>query len=669
MIRYQILIPIITMAAVTMSHGQTPIDIEEHINRLIRQGDESENQTYYEILLHYYQNPININNTNEPELARLNLLTREQIDGIIKHRRTTGPFNSILELQSVSSLDLATIKAILPFITVRRKSTAKEAIKSAFSSPSNSILSSFSRVTETRAGYANGSYLGNPDQAQMRIRIRDPGRLSLGITNQKDPGEPYFSSGHFPGIDFFSGHLFYWGQGFVRQVAVGDFKVQAGQGLVFGSGFLVGKNASTVSTVRQGSLGLLPYSSTTEYNFFRGVGLSLRVRPNLNFTNFYSNKFIDATQEDSSPDKFVFSIRKTGLHRSSAERRQMKNLNQQVFGSVLEYSTRQLKTGVTMAHTKFNKSIEPTPTSYNQFFFHGQNSTIVSWFGDVTINNLSLFGEIAKNIHSGLAWTGGLVAALSQRIDVSMLVRSLDKDFHSFYGLAFTERTALNNEQGIYWGLTLKPKVRWQLSAYYDMYRFPWLTSTTATPSIGNDYLIRLMNEASDHFQWFIQIRSEKNQKKTDHTGLPISIDNQVTKSALNLKWIVNDGLNARARLQWNRAEEEQVTNGFLGYLEINPQWKKMSISSRILYFNTEDFNSRQFAYEKDILFSFNTQSFSGSGFRYYFFTSVRPMKAITLRIKWSQTYFSDRSIIGSGNDRIKGNHMSKITLQVKYTL
>ncbi len=71
--------------------------------------------------------------------------------------------------------------------------------------------------------------------------------------------------------------------------------------------------------------------------------------------------------------------------------------------------------------------------------------------------------------------------------------------------------------------------------------------------------------------------------------------------------------------------------------------------------------------FEKGILFSFNTPQFSGKGVRYYFIAKYSLLKALTLRAKWSQTIYYDRTLIGSGLSQISGNKRSQITVQLKY--
>ncbi len=49
---------------------------------------------------------------------------------------------------------------------------------------------------------------------------------------------------------------------------------------------------------------------------------------------------------------------------------------------------------------------------------------------------------------------------LLPEIDLSMVYRNYDSDFHSFYGKAFGEKNVNNNEKGLYWSLKIKPNTK-----------------------------------------------------------------------------------------------------------------------------------------------------------------------------------------------------------------
>ena len=60
--------------------------------------------------------------------------------------------------------------------------------------------------------------------------------MLVSFTGEKDAGEEFFQGSQKNGFDFYSAHLFVQGFGTIKQLAIGDFQAQFGQGLTFWSG-------------------------------------------------------------------------------------------------------------------------------------------------------------------------------------------------------------------------------------------------------------------------------------------------------------------------------------------------------------------------------------------------------------------------------------------------
>ena len=84
----------------------------------------------------------------------------------------------------------------------------------------------------------------------------------------------------------------------------------------------------------------------------------------------------------------------------------------------------------------------------------------------------------------------------------------------------------------------------------------------------------------------------------------------------------------------------------------------------RLQYFETGGYNSRLYAYENDVLYSFSIPVFYDKGYRYYLNINYDVNKRVSLWIKWAQTLYKDKNLVGSGLDEIKGNTKSEIKLQ-----
>jgi hypothetical protein len=639
-------------------------DVEALINSIIAQGDETNNLSYYDLLVYYYENPINLNRADRNDLHQLNLLTNDQIEKILQHRETAGTFKSVYELQSVDGLNIKDIKRVRPFIIVISGNNLKDSFKGIANGSHNYTTASYSRILEDMRGFTEAVYLGSPDKVQMRLRLRNPGKLSVGLAMQKDPGEPWLHNTKIKSPDYLTGHIYLENHGRLDQLALGDYRLQFGQGLVLGAGFMAGKNVETVGSIKQSSLGVLPYSSVTEANFFRGLATCVRLSNRIDLSVFYSNQHLDATVLPDDKNK-VSSIRTGGLHRTASEIAAMDQLHEQVWGSAIIYRDSRFSIGGLVVSSQFNKFLQPSSQAYNYYRFSGTRLMNVSLFGEYRFNNFTWFGELAKSIGSGLGVNTGLLGQVSRYAGISLLVRYLEKDFHSLYGQSFTERSVLGNENGIYWGLKLNPLRAVTISAYYDIYHFPWLTSSTAAPAHGTDIMARLEYRFNRENMVFFQLRSEVaevsvNGAMTDQVG-----DNRILKSIINFDYASSSALNFRSRIQYNRFNRSE--NGLLILQDINYNTLKFGLSGRFMIFDTESFISRQYVYEKDMLYTFNSRAFFGRGFNYYILVKYKPIRSLSLRAKLSFTEYADVGEIGSGYNLIQGNTRTQVTAQLHY--
>ena len=78
----------------------------------------------------------------------------------------------------------------------------------------------------------------------------------------------------------------------------------------------------------------------------------------------------------------------------------------------------------------------------------------------------------------------GFMSSLAPTVDLAVVARHFDKDFHSNKAYVFAERPiAAQNETGLYLGLRVAPNPRWTVNAFFDQYRFPWNKFQTDFPS------------------------------------------------------------------------------------------------------------------------------------------------------------------------------------------
>ena len=90
------------------------------------------------------------------------------------------------------------------------------------------------------------------------------------------------------------------------------------------------------------------------------------------------------------------------------------------------------------------------------------------------------------------------------------------------------------------------------------------------------------------------------------------------------------------------------------------------SVVGRILYFDTDSYDTRLYAYENDVMYGSSTPVFSGRGYRYYAIFSYDLNNKTTCWLKISQSLYPGMEAIGSGLDEIAGDRKTEVKVQVR---
>nr|WP_255551781.1 helix-hairpin-helix domain-containing protein [Aridibaculum aurantiacum] len=644
------------------------------------QEGESEDDTYLQSLVQFRRNKLNINSAEQNELRELKLLTDLQIINLIRYRQLLGNLVSIYELQAVPAWDVETILRILPFITVGTVVPFGIDIGERFANGNHSLLMRMQQVLERSEGFKRpdtvlNRYPGSPQRLFFRYKYTYRNLLQYGIVGDKDAGEQFFNGSQRYGFDFYSFHLFARKLGPVRLLALGDFTVNMGQGLIHWQSLAFRKSAEVMAVKRQADI-LRPYNSAGEFNFHRGVGVTVGSNK-LNVTAFGSVKEMDGTlNSDTSTtnEDFISSILNNGLHRTPNEVGKRNSFTQTTVGGNISYNSTGFHLGVNGVGYRFSTPLQRNLQPYNQFAITGKDWLNYSVDYSYTYRNMHLFGEAAMDKNNSKALLAGMMVNLDQRVDASLVYRNIEKSYQAVYGNAFTESTYPNNEKGLYAGLSVKPYYWLRVDAYADVFSFPWLRYRVDAPSTGSEYMFQVTYRPNKQVEVYTRYRNEN--KAINLSGLNLPTRETVTRPRQNWRTQIaykpsrDVTLRNRVELMWfDQQVEERRQQGFLTYFDVayRPFGKPVSITTRLQYFETEGYDSRIYAFENDVLYSFSIPQFIGKGMRYYVNLNYDVSKKLTMWFRWAQTIYSNQNTIGSGLDRIDGNRRSEVKIQAMY--
>lgn len=681
------------MAQGVGGYRKAEIDLERFVEELFAvQDTDIDYEDLYESLFNLYLNPIDLNRANREDLQSTYVLTELQINNFLHYREETGKLLSIYELQAISEFDLTTIQRLLPFVTVSEAflTSDNEALwRRILNEPNNYLVMRWERTLEERRGYtrpdtlASGAltsrYLGSPDKLFARYRISHPKDFSMGFTTEKDPGEQLIWDPETSryGMDFWSAHFFVQNKGKLKSLAIGDYQLQLGQGMIFSAGFAPGKGAESITTTRRSNLGLRPYTSVLETQFFRGAAATYAVSKNIDVTALASRApqdgsiLIDSLADDDFREYFN-SIRLTGFHRTPSEIAGKNQITESNLGGNVLYrsNNRRLQLGANALYTQFSLPIQRRPTLYNQFEFNGSSNLIGGIFYNYLFQNFNFFGEAAMSQSGGKGLISGMIGSLSSEVEIAMLFRHYDKDFHSFYGNSFGEGARPINETGMYWGLKYRPSRKLFMTAYYDKFYFPWLRFRANAPTEGYEYLSRITYLPSRKIALFVQFREEGKEINLPLEGRATQLVGMGVRrnGIVNIDYATDKSISFKSRVQFSTYTLEGNTSaGFAIMQDINVDFRRWRISNRIAAFEVDDFDNRQYVYERNVLYAFAIPAYFGAGVRNYSLIQYNASRRLTLWLRYARTRYTDRNVIGTGLETIDGNTRTDVVAQVRY--
>ncbi|MCE6989167.1 helix-hairpin-helix domain-containing protein [Dyadobacter sp. CY323] len=665
--------------------AQEPPREETDINKFISDlfpvpTEDSDNAELYESLYQLYANPLDLNNVSREELATTLILSETQLTSFFDYREKLGSLISLYELQAIPDFDLPTIRRLLPFVIVNAKSLS---LKESLKSPGQHFLMfRTAKILERQKGFSpldstsqsKTRYAGSPFNGYLRYRHARAGAYSFGISMEKDAGEELWewsARKQILGIDFTSFHAQIMNRGKLKSLIVGDYQMQSGQGMIMGSGFSLGKGAEVIRTTYRSNLGMRPYTSVMEANFFRGAAATLSVFKNTDLTVLYSKVRRDATQD--SDENITTSLPVTGYHRTPTEREKHHVFSEQNLGFHLihRFPLQKGQLGFTALNTTYSSFFRKRKAAYNEFEFAGKQNLIAGIHGDYHWQNIHFFGEGAMSKSRGTGAVAGVIVGLGKKLDFSMLGRHYARKFHSFYGNSFSEASRPINETGVYFGSRYTPHRHWQFSAYYDYYRFPWLKYQVDAPSKGNDYYLHILWKPNKRLNAYVLYHEKRKQTNEPGNKEPISplVKSAKRTTMFNFEYEVPLRFSIRTRFQYGESAIKNLSKskGFTVLQDITWHFSKVELSARLAWFKTDDYDSRQYVYEKDMLYAFSIPAYSDVGTRHYLMMRYAFSKKIKLWLRWSQTRYKDLDTISSGLNEINGNKRSEMKAQVMY--
>ena len=229
---------------------------EELAEQLIDEegGEVFQWENNFEELSELRENPININTATKEQLERFPFLSDKLIENILYYLYKYGPMLSENELWMIEDINRQTIRCLQPFICFKHteKEEYKPTLKQVLEYGKQELSTRVDIPFYTKSGYKlhtkeelkknpNKQYLGYGYYHSLRYSFHYRDKIYLGLTAEKDAGEPFFAGQNRKGYDFYSPYLFIRNMGRIKSLAIGNYRLSYGYGLVINTDFGMGK--------------------------------------------------------------------------------------------------------------------------------------------------------------------------------------------------------------------------------------------------------------------------------------------------------------------------------------------------------------------------------------------------------------------------------------------
>ncbi len=624
--------------------------------------EDEENSSVVDEATELEDNPLNLNMAPLEELHRIPFMTNVVASRIVV-RRKLAPFTSLDELATIEGVTPEMLSFIRLYAQIwKMKETSNVA---------GVFLSRMSTEIEKRKGFVNNAYLGSPIKILNKFRIaagdkKSPltsaiSTIEAGALTEKDPGEQSLTN-------FSSGFGCISIPEFSTQLIIGNYQVEAAEGLILWRASAFSKGSDVIAPTRKNGSGIYPYLSTDENSFLRGIAVSLEFG-SVQFQMFYSNKPVNATIDSLGQ---ISSIDQSGLFRTESEVRKQKSTRETMIGCrAIAHLCEGLKIGATAYRTHFK----------NPLILKNENGETTSrlWMQgmDISYTNrkVDLFTELAVDRAHEIAMIGGLTYEPITSLSLSLVARKYPSEFQSIHGNAFGESGRdVQNENGVYVGVRLQP-IDWiRISTYYDQFDHPQPTQFIPASSHGNDFLALAECQITNMYELAFRFKRKESPSTIDECDLYSRMMKQIIPCIqenyrLTSELISSSSVHLSNRIEWAKvtyAGMKKSEHGLLLSQTIQSTlFHSLALRARVAIFETDSYDSRMYEYEDDLPCASSNPALYGRGLRWYLILQYNIFLKSDIGVKYSQTIKDGVTSVGSGLDEIEGNTQSLLTMQL----
>lgn len=410
-----------------------------------RLSPEPEGSTDVDAILHtFHGDPIDINGASRRDLETLGFFSEREIDLVLAGR----PWRSLDDVRR--SLALAPLRAELLealFYIPRRRSQVGAKARVRFGS--------------VRVGCGIEEM-----RVLSQLRAQPIPRVRVGWVQEKDPGEVCLR-------DHAAGYLEVDDHWKMDRLILGDFTLRFGQGILL---WPDGPSMLDISRLARSAGSGRGFSGTSESGHLRGLFVH-RSMGRWKISGFFSDRRVDARVDESGR---ITGFPTTGYHRSGKELSEKDRARHRLVGGRVCRVHGQAQMGLTVYHEAYSADVLLGDRDRDGVRFRGRRIRRMSSDWQVRWGDRTLFGEVTLDRRPSFVVGFSETRAF---LEVVLWVRRLQPFLHLPNGsLTVVRRAALRNEEGVVFGLRVRPWPAVRVSVVADLESRLWRTWNQPLP-------------------------------------------------------------------------------------------------------------------------------------------------------------------------------------------
>jgi len=624
----------------------TPLDIINN-NYFEETSETDQDSRLYDYLEGKKHEQHEINEAGFFDLMSVPFMDISTANSIMLYRKNSGHIFSFAELYNIPGIDSSAVNNIIPFITIDYRYADNNNL------PETGIefRSRFVQDLQERAGFINHHFAGNKAKLYQRARIKFNKRFVFGYTAEKDPGETSLT-------DFSSFYCSLINIEPVKQMILGDYTLDYGQGLALGGTTPSYISGNTFNGIAKTGNGISPYSGSYENKFFRGIASQFLYK-GVGLDLFYSEKKFDAVLDTASGE--ISSIPLSGFHRTETEIKEKQLASVTTKGASFRYTSDFFSSGILYCSYSFGNPLV-ADISFEQ---NKKDFSVASVYYTINYNSIFFSGE-AATAGGNTAFVNTLYATLHETVSFIFSLRNYSRNYFSFFANGYGAGST-NDESGIYFGSRIKTEIG-VFDLHFDSYKHSQ-TRSYELPQNRKEFVINYTGKRFAPFGYSIRYINQSVE-----TGNSAFSDIQ-TKQRVRLRiedvksgyFCFNTSVNyCKYKLENSGINEsgfaitQEALYAGLGNVVIN---------GGLTFYSTDSYNSAISIYEKDLPGTLSNTALYKTGEKYYLLLQYLPATFIKLSLKYSENFKPKEAFISSGDNLIPGNIDNRIAFQIDMKL